>query len=132
MQNYSAELAHFAANLSAQTIPASVMNRAEDLLVDWFGSAIAGKGAQPAEIIAQFAQAMGPNLINPQAYSAGAAEILLTRQPSSPYLAAMANAAASHVAEQDNATNGSAFHPATVVFPPGLALSQVPGFSGAK
>jgi 2-methylcitrate dehydratase PrpD len=43
MQNYSAELAHFAANLSAQAIPASVMNRAEDLLVDWFGSAIAGK-----------------------------------------------------------------------------------------
>ena len=60
MQNYSAELAHFAANLSAQAIPASVMNRAEDLLVDWFGSAIAGKGAQPVEIIAQFPKQWDP------------------------------------------------------------------------
>ncbi|MFZ4055485.1 MAG: MmgE/PrpD family protein, partial [Polynucleobacter sp.] len=132
MQNYSAELAHFAANLSAQAIPASVMNRAEDLLVDWFGSAIAGKGAQPVEIIAQFAQAMGPNVINPPASSAGIAEILLTRQPSSPYLAAMANAAASHVAEQDDVHNGSVFHPATVVFPPALACAQALGCSGEE
>ena len=130
MKNYSAELAHFAANLSAQAIPASVMNRAEDLLVDWFGSAIAGKGATPVEIIAQFAQTMGPNFINPKVSSTGAAEILLTRQPSSPYLAAMANAAASHVAEQDDVHNGSVFHPATVVFPPALACAQALGCSG--
>ncbi len=32
------------------------------------------------------------------------------------YWAAMANAAASHVAEQDDVHNGSVFHPATVVF----------------
>ena len=132
MKNYSAELAQFAANLSAQAIPASVMNRAEDLLVDWFGSAIAGKGAKPVEIIAQFAQQMGPNLINPQANSAGAAEILLTRQSSSPFLAAMANAAASHVAEQDDIHNGSVFHPATVVFPPALACAQALGCSGEE
>lgn len=132
MKNYSAKLAHFAANLSAQAIPASVMNRTEDLLVDWFGSAIAGKGAKPVEIIAQFAQQMGPNLINPQANSAGAAEILLTRQSSSPYLAAMANAAASHIAEQDDVHNGSVFHPATVVFPPALACAQALGCSGEE
>ena len=42
-QHLSRELATFAANLQAADIPADVMNRAEDLLVDWFGSAIAGK-----------------------------------------------------------------------------------------
>ncbi|MCE7506486.1 MmgE/PrpD family protein [Polynucleobacter sp. IMCC30063] len=132
MKNYSAELAHFAANLSAQAIPASVMNRAEDLLVDWFGSVIAGKGAKPVEIIAQFSQQMGPHFSHSQTNLAGTAEILLTRQPSSPYLAAMANAAASHVAEQDDVHNGSVFHPATIVFPAALACAQALGRSGEE
>jgi 2-methylcitrate dehydratase PrpD len=42
----------------------------------------------------------------------------------------MANAAASHVAEQDDVHNGSVFHPATVVFPPALACAQAIGASG--
>ena len=40
----SAELASFAANLNASMIPDEVFRKAEDLLVDWFGSALAGKG----------------------------------------------------------------------------------------
>jgi 2-methylcitrate dehydratase PrpD len=60
----------------------------------------------------------------------GTSEILITRQTSSPFLAAMANAAASHVAEQDDVHNGSVFHPATVVFPPALACAQSIGASG--
>ena len=42
----------------------------------------------------------------------------------------MANAAASHVAEQDDVHNGSVFHPATVVFPAALAVAQAIGASG--
>jgi 2-methylcitrate dehydratase PrpD len=44
----------------------------------------------------------------------------------------MANASASHVAEQDDVHNGSVFHPATVVFPPALAVAQAIGASGAQ
>jgi len=44
----------------------------------------------------------------------------------------MANAAASHVAEQDDVHNGSVFHPATVVFPPALAVAQALGATGAQ
>ena len=44
----------------------------------------------------------------------------------------MANAAASHVAEQDDVHNGSVFHPATVVFPPALAVAQALGASGRE
>jgi 2-methylcitrate dehydratase PrpD len=44
----------------------------------------------------------------------------------------MANAAASHVAEQDDVHNGSVFHPATVVFSPALAVAQAIGASGAQ
>ena len=125
-QESSSELASFAANLKAIDIPEDVMNRAEDLLVDWFGSAIAGKGSRPVEVITQFAE-------NMSGYSnthAGPAEVLVSRKTSSPFLAAMANAAASHVAEQDDVHNGSVFHPATVVFPPALACAQAIGASG--
>ena len=125
-QDLSQELASFASQLQAKDIPADVMSRAEDLLVDWFGSAIAGKGSRPVEIITQFAQDMGGFT----AAHTGPSEILITRKNASPFLAAMANAAASHVAEQDDVHNGSVFHPATVVFPPALACAQAIGASG--
>ena len=125
-EHLSLELASFAANLKAGDIPGDVMSRAEDLLVDWFGSAIAGKGSRPVETITQFAQNMGGF----DSKHAGPSEILISRKSSSPFLAAMANAAASHVAEQDDVHNGSVFHPATVVFPPALACAQAIGASG--
>ncbi|MEI6600805.1 MAG: MmgE/PrpD family protein, partial [Comamonadaceae bacterium] len=42
------------------------------------------------------------------------------------------NAAASHMAEQDDVHNGSVFHPATVVFPAALAVAQAIGASGQQ
>jgi 2-methylcitrate dehydratase PrpD len=45
--HYSKVLANFAATLKQTDIPEEVMRRGEDLLVDWFGSAVAGKGAAP-------------------------------------------------------------------------------------
>ena len=124
----SKELANFAANLKIADIPNDVIARAEDLLVDWFGSAIAGKGSRPVEIIAQFAQ----NMSGYDSSHVGPSEVLISRASSSPFLAAMANAAASHVAEQDDVHNGSVFHPATVVFPPALACAQALGASGEE
>jgi len=127
-RHLSKELASFAANLKIQDIPDDVIARAEDLLVDWFGSAIAGKGSSPVEAITQFAQKMSGF----SSAHAGPSEVLITRTSSSPFLAAMANAAASHVAEQDDVHNGSVFHPATVVFPPALACAQAIGASGEE
>ena len=122
----SKALATFASELKLSDIPEEVLARSEDLLVDWFGSAIAGKGSRPVETITQFAQNMGGfNTANP-----GSAEILISRKSTSPFLAALANAAASHVAEQDDVHNGSVFHPATVVFPAALATAQTIGASG--
>lgn len=122
----SKALATFAAELKIGDIPQEVIARTEDLLVDWFGSAIAGKGSRPVETMTQFAQNMGGfNAANP-----GSAEILISRKSSSPFLATLANAAASHVAEQDDVHNGSVFHPGTVVFPAALATAQTIGASG--
>ena len=117
-------LARFAAGLRFEDLPDAVVARAEDLLVDWFGSAIAGHGTRPVETIAAFARAMGP--------ADGPSEVLVGRGRSSPYFAAMVNAAASHVAEQDDVHNGSVFHPATVVFPVALAWAQALGANGRQ
>jgi 2-methylcitrate dehydratase PrpD len=124
MTNPNAELAAFAAGLRFQHIPAAVIGKTEDLLVDWFASAVAGHGARPVTSIARFAMAMGP--------ASGPAEVIVSGERTSPYLAAMANAAASHVAEQDDVHNGSVFHPATVVFPAAVATAQALGASGKQ
>ena len=117
-------LAQFAATLRWSDVPAPVQRRAEDLFLDWLASALAGKGARPVESIARFMQAMGP--------ADGPSEILIHRRGSSPLVAAVANAATSHFAEQDDVHNGSVFHPAAMVFPAALAVAQALGRSGAE
>ncbi len=120
----SKTLADFAANLRFQDIPAPVLRRAEDLFLDWTAAALSGKGARPVEASEHFAQQMGP--------STGEAEILVSRRFTSPFFAAMVNAASSHFTEQDDLHNTAAFHPGTVVFPPALAVAQTVGSSGAE
>jgi 2-methylcitrate dehydratase PrpD len=120
----SQTLAAFAAELQFDDIPATVLRRAEDLMLDWFGSAVASKGARPVEAIEWFARQMGP--------ADGGAEVLISRRRTSVLFAAMVNAAASHFVEQDDLHNGSVFHPATVVFPAALAVAQSLGSSGRE
>ena len=60
----------------------------------------------------------------------GPSEVLISRRTTSPLFAALVNAAASHLAEQDDVHNGSVLHPGTVVFPPALAVAQSLGSSG--
>jgi len=125
----SAALAAFAAHLRVQDIPAPVLRRTEDLFLDWLGSALAGKGARAVQAIERYALAMGPSF---RAGDQGAAEVLISRRLTSPHFAAMVNAAASHVVEQDDVHNGSVFHPAAVVFPAALATAQAIGASGGE
>ncbi|RSF01503.1 MmgE/PrpD family protein [Achromobacter aegrifaciens] len=118
----SAELAAFAANLRYEDIPAPVLRRAEDLLLDCLASILAGASARAVQAIDRYAAAMGP--------ADGPSEVLITRRRTTPLFAAMVNAAAAHVGEQDDVHNGSVFHPAAVVFPPALAGAQALGRSG--
>ncbi len=120
----SARLASFASGLVHADIPPDVMARTEDLFVDWLGSALAGRFAEPVRKIAAFARLMGPG--------EGPSEVLIDRSSTSPFFAAMVNGASSHVAEQDDVHNGSVFHPAAVVFPAALAVAQEIGASGKE
>lgn len=117
-------LAQFAATLPWSDVPPAVQSRAIDLCVDWFGSVLAGCRARPVASITRFALSQGP--------ASGPSEVLGHGASSSPWMAALANAAASHFAEQDDVHNGAVFHPAAVVFPPALAVAQRLGASGAE
>jgi len=118
----SAALAAFAADLRFEDIPDPVLARCEDLFLDGLASMLAGSSARAVQAIARYAKTMGPG--------DGPSENLVTRRMSTPLFAAMVNAAASHVVEQDDVHNGSVFHPAAVVFPPALAVAQALGASG--
>ena len=120
----SRELAQFLVDLRLADVPPAVLHEAKRLFIDWLGSALAGKSARPVTVLEAWAETMGP--------AGGDSEILVSRQRSSPLFAAMINAAASHVVEQDDVHNGSVFHPATVIFPPALAVAQAVGASGAE
>lgn len=117
-------LATFAAELKFGDIPAPVLRRTEDLMLDWLGSVLAARTARPVRSIERFAQMMGP--------ADGPSEMLTSRRTSSPLFAALVNAAASHFVEQDDVHNGSVFHPAAVVIAPALAVAQSMGASGAR
>ncbi len=121
-QTPSATLAEFSATLSYEMIPAAVIARCEDFLLDTFGSMLAGYPARPVKSIRDFALAMGP--------AQGSAQIIGSTQTTSPLFAALINGAAAHMVEQDDVHNGSVFHPAAVVFPAALAVAQETGASG--
>lgn len=120
----SAVLADFAASLRHDAIPEAVLRRTEDLMLDTLGSILAGSSARAVRTIADYADAMGP--------ASGPSENFVSGRDTSPVFAAMANAAAAHMVEQDDVHNGSVFHPAAVVFPPAIAVAQALGRSGPE
>src|SRR6185437_263792 len=114
--NPERQLAEFAASIDLSRVPAKVIEGAKSLMIDWFGSALAGKDSPQVNAFTHFAQAMGP--------SDGPCDVIPTRTTSSALFVALINGASSHVAEQDDVHNGSVFHPGTVVFPAALAAAQ--------
>ncbi len=118
------ELAGYLSALSFDDLPAAVVERAQELFLDWVASALAGRNAKPVQVMQAFARAMGP--------ADGPSEILVSRRRSSPLFAALINAASCHVVEQDDVHNGSVLHPGAVVFPAVLAAAQSVGASGRE
>ncbi|WEZ85463.1 MmgE/PrpD family protein (plasmid) [Rhizobium sp. 32-5/1] len=117
-------LCEFVHRLSFDDIPPRVVEFSKGLMIDWLGSTLAGRGTRQVEIIDAFSRAMGP--------VTGLSTVIPTRRKTSPYFAAMVNAAASHVVEQDDVHNGSVFHPATVIFPAVLAVAEAERKNGKE
>ena len=124
MSTDTQQLATFLAELRYDDLPDHVLDRTEDLFLDWLGSALASEGARPIPLFEAYAQKMGP--------ANGPARILVNGRGTSAYFAALVNGASSHLVEQDDLHNSSVLHPATVVFPAALAAAQDLGKSGRE
>lgn len=120
--SHTQALAAFLADLDYSQIPDSVLDRTEDLFLDWIGSALASQGSHPIPLFERYAAKMGP--------AQGPAKMLVNGQGTSASFAALVNGASSHLVEQDDLHNSSVLHPATVVFPAVLAAAQDRGKSG--
>ncbi len=114
--SHTQALAGFLAELTYEQIPGVVLDRTEDLFLDWIGSALASQGARPIPLFERYAERMGPR--------EGKAKILVSGRGTSAYFAALVNGASSHLVEQDDLHNSSVLHPATVVFSAVLAAAQ--------
>ncbi|KAJ6051714.1 hypothetical protein N7499_011092 [Penicillium canescens] len=117
-------LVKWAVDLKYADIPDEVVQRTKDFFLDTLGCAIAGRSHPAVTALVRFAAQMGP--------SSGKSELVDGSQnvTTSPAFASLINAAASHVVEQDDLHNRSIMHPATVIFPAALAVSQDIGASG--
>lgn len=116
------QLAGFAAGIRFDDLPPAVVAMARDLAVDWFGSCVAGGDARPVQAMRHACAALMPG--------GGSSTVLASGERTGIYVAAMLNAAACHVVEQDDVHNGSVFHPAAVVFPAVLAVAEARDLSG--
>jgi len=116
LSDHTQVLIEFLSALDFDQLPAPVVARTEELFLDWVASALAGRDARPVRALLEFGTAMGP--------ASGPSEVLVNRANTSPWFAALINAAASHVVEQDDLHNQSVLHPGAVVFPAVLAAAQ--------
>lgn len=103
------------------TVPKAVRNVTRRYVLDWLGSTIGGSAMNPPSIVREVIEELGGR---PQATVFGSA--MRTSAP----LAALANAAASHVLEMDDLDRGSVYHPGAPTIAAALALGEAEGIKG--
>jgi 2-methylcitrate dehydratase PrpD len=118
------QLAAYAANLRFEDIPAAVVQRAKDCIIDTAAAIIYGNTIPWSGTVVGYAQRTGPG---------GKSRILGAGGPAvQPALAALANGTLSHAFELDNVVinPGAGVHGGATLLPPGLAMAQETGGSG--
>src|SRR6202021_169256 len=118
-------LAEYAAKLRYEDIPADVIERARNTIIDTVGTVVFGYDLPWSQMIVAQARRAGPG---------GKSRILglggpLVQAPA----AAFANGALAHAFELDNLTSpGAGVHPGATLLAPALAVAQERGFSGRE
>src|SRR5262249_16802058 len=121
--NETLRLAEYAAQLRIEDVPADVIQRARDTIIDTVGTIVFGYDLPWSRIIVAHAKRSGPR---------GRSRILglggeLVQAPAG----AFANGALAHAFELDNLTKpGSGVHPGAILLSAGLAVAQERGLSG--
>ena len=117
----SGSTAQLAAFIAEAEVPPAVRQTARRYLLDWLGSTLAGGEMRPPSLIREVVTGLGGH---PQA------TVLASGERTSAPLAALANAAASHVLEMDDVDPGSIYHPAAPTVPAALAVAEQLGADG--
>lgn len=120
MMGLSGALARFIAGTCYEDLPEDVVEFTKLCILDWYGSALAGKDEPPVKMMFQTVKEMGGH---PQA-------TMVTGDKTSAAQAALVNGAASHIVELDDIHKGSIIHAATVVISAALAVAEWEGKSG--
>ncbi|HEX6513048.1 MAG TPA: MmgE/PrpD family protein [Chloroflexota bacterium] len=109
------ELAEFCASLRFQQLPADVVARAKDLLLDYLSVGYGGARADSSQAALHAARALG---------EPGRATLFGQPEGARAVWAALANGTAAHALEMDDVSSKSSLHPGVGVFPAALALAE--------
>ena len=123
MAQETVRLAEYAAALRYQDLPAEVVQRAKECIIDTVAAIICGAALPWSRIVADYARRTGPG---------GKSNILGAGGPAvQAPAAALANGALAHAFELDSLTRpGAGAHPGATVLPPALAIAQECGADG--
>jgi 2-methylcitrate dehydratase PrpD len=117
MANETLRLAEYAADLRYEDLPAAIVARARDCIIDTVAACICGAPLPWSRIVIDYARHTGPG---------GSCRILGNDGPAvQAPAAALANGALAHAFELDSLTRpGAGAHPGATVLPPALAMAQ--------
>lgn len=116
----SKTLAEYVCQTSFEVLPEHVVEFTKICILDWYGSAIAGKDMPPIQAIKELVEEWGGH---EQA-------TLVTGGKSSLVNAVLVNAASSHIVELDDIHKSSIIHAGTVVIPAAVAAAEAYNLSG--
>ncbi|KAB2330437.1 MmgE/PrpD family protein [Cytobacillus depressus] len=113
-------LAEYTLNLKYEDLPAEVVEFTKLCILDWYGSALAGKDEKPIQSFKELVEEWGGH----------EQSSLVTGGKSSIGNACLVNAAASHIVELDDIHKASIIHAGTVVIPAAVAVAEAHKKSG--
>ncbi len=115
------QIAEKVRELRYEALPAEVVQKAKEAILDTIGVTIAGSVSDSADILNRFVDGIGGKKQS---------TILGRKAKNSSVNAAMVNAAMGHVLDYDDVSWSTIGHPAVVTVPPVLALGEVLNSSG--
>src|SRR5687767_3933794 len=117
------ELAAFLSTLDLDRVPARIVERTQDLVLDHLGGALHSAELPWSAIVRDYARAGGDR---PESTLYGNGDRVGRR------MAALANGTAAHGIELDDTHNESFSHPGTVVIPAALAVAEARAATGSE
>lgn len=123
MSGPTERLATYAGGLRYEDLPAAVVARTKDLVLDTLGTLLGGSRYPAGRLVTEYTEGLGES--GPCTVAGSALRV-------SPVAAAFANATMSHCLEQDDNYNPANAHIANVVLPAALSIGEARRASGQE